>query len=474
MQSHLENVAIALSQIKTLSEAKVPASNTEREEDNTEYADFLRKIDSLISQTRSAKVVSSKSIRQLEDLKSRSLTLEPATLPTVVSAQDAAQELGSITRATGITILKLVSEEGRNMPVTYEELLDQAAFSSIANKLHGASSQIQTFYNLTNSLTQTVEIPLPPDPPPWKLLAQNMRAVTADMAARETELSQLKDEIAEKNTTLAMNEKVAEELSVKVEILEKRVGESGGRREKLRELEAAVEASKSKEQDLVATLAQLQGDLRILESERENWKQSSHIAAPTSQRGHAANDTAISKASIWQIETLKAEIKALQSSIRYLRSASYNQTLTSSYDFLSTPIASPKPYSTLIQSEAKDVLKEMLTLISQPKSQIVRLQPRQKADRLSWRPARETSTWKLHRLKEEWEQWREWRDDLARRAAREKREEDRRRDARIKTAAVRKPLATVQTHLPGKVVVGQEVRIVKPGVWEGVEEVLGL
>ena len=474
MQSYLENSATALSHIKSMSEAKVSTTSIESDEENTDYEEFLRRMDPLVSQTRSAKVMSSKAIRQLQDLKSRSLTLEPSTLNMVETAQDAASEFASFTYTAGMSILQILTEEAPNFPVTYEVLLDRTPFPSLATKLHAATGQLQTFYNLTNSLTQTAEFPSPPPPPPWKLLAQNMRAATADMVAREAELARLKDEVVEKNTALAMQEKTAEEMGVKVEVLEKRVGESGGRREKIREMEATLEAAKSKEKDLLGKLSHLQNELRSLEAEREQWKQTPQIAPPTSQPGQDTTATT-SQSSLRQIDILKLEIKALQSSIRFLRSASYNHTLSSAYEFVSAPLTPVKPPPPHIQIEAKDVLKEMLNLVSQSESQIVRLQLRNKADRLRWRPARETSNWKFQNQKEEWEEWKEWRDGVARKSAMSKKEEERRKEARSKNAVrEREPLASVQVQLPGKIGSGHEIKIVRPGEWEGIEKALGL
>lgn len=474
MQSYLENSTTALSHIKAVSEANVSTTSIESDEENTDQEEFFRKMDALISQTRSAKVISSKSIRQLQDLKSRSLTIEPSTLNTVETAQNAASEFASFTCTAGMSILQVLNEEARNVPVTYEVLLDQTPFASLAAKLHFATGQLQTFYNLTNSLTQTVEFPSPPPPPPWKLLAQNMQVATADMVARESEVARLKDEVAEINTTLAMKEKIAEEMGVKVEVLEKRIGESGGRREKVRELEAAVEAANYKERDLLGKLTYLQNELRSLEAERESWKQTPQVAAPTSQPGQNAAATT-SRASLRQIDNLKSEIQALQSSVRYLHSASYNRTLSSTYKFVSAPLIPPQPSPSRLQTEAKDVLKEMLNVVSQPGNQIVRLQPRNKAERLLWRPARETSNWKVQNQKEEWEEWREWRDGVARKSAMSKKEEERRREVRSRnTAGEREPLASVEVHLSGKTISEHEIKIVRPGEWDGLEEALGL
>ena len=473
MQSNLENASAALTYVKTIAENLVPLASMDDEEDGG-YDDFMRKIDSLISQTRSAKVINSKAIRQLEDLKSRSLTLEPSTASTVEISQNATSDLASSVRSIGISILRNLHEEGRTSPVTYQELIAQAAFPSLFSKLQSATGHLQIFYNLTSSLTQTVEFPSPPPPPPWKILAQNMRDANADMAAREMELVRLKDEVAEKNTTLAMREKAAEEMSVKIEVLEKRVGESGGRRERVRELEAIIETARRKESDLVTKLTQAQGELRSLEAEREKWKQAPQLA-PTAPNGQATIAPTTSQASLREIDSLKAEIKTLQSSIRHLRSATHKQTLSTAYEFLSTPITRTEAPPPLIETEAKDLLKEMLSLVSHTDSCTVRLQPQEKSDRLRWRPSRETSQWKVQKQKEEWEEWREWRDDVAKKSAHDRREKERIREARSRTMdKKREALATLQIQLPEKIRALQPVTIVQPGEWEDVEKALGL
>ena len=476
MQSHLENAATALSHMKTMAEEKVPQANTGSEEEDGAYGEFFRKIDSLVSQTRSVKVISSRAIRQLEDLKSRSLTLEPSTVSTVELSQNATSDFASATRSAGVSILRTLTEEGRSAPVTYEELVAQVSFSSLVNKLQSATGHLQIFYNLTSSLTQTVEFPSPPPPPPWKILAQNMRDATADMAARETELVRLKDEVAEKNTTLAMRERAAEEMSVKVEVLEKRVGESGGRREKVRELEAVVEAARSKENNLLSKLTHLQSELRNLEAEREKWKAGSAICTnsvtpwPSSDYSHNLSSVSSPDRDPQRRDQKPCNPRSAISALHLTGRVFLALTISSQH-----PSPPPNPHHLSSRQKLKMSSKEMLNLISQPDRQVVKLQPRAKADRLRWQPARETSTWKVQKQKEEWEEWREWRDGVAKKSAHNRKEEERRKEARSKNVAKeREALASIQIQLPGKIGGGQQVKIVRPGEWEEIEESLGL
>ncbi|KAL6717328.1 hypothetical protein ACLMJK_005243 [Lecanora helva] len=488
MQSHLETTATALSLVKSVSETTVTNTHAEDEEGILEYEDYLTKLDTLISQTRSAKVISNKAIRQLEDLKSRSLTLNPSTLKVVETSQQSASELAASSRNSGTSVARILGDEGRTNALTPQELSNEItahiSFPSLTNKIQSTTSHLQAFYNLTSSLTQTVEFPSPPPPPPWQILAQNVRAATADMASRETELTRLKDEMTEKNTTLALKDKMTQEMSVKVEVLEKRMGEAGGRREKVKELELELDMTKQQEKYLLNKLSDLQTELHTLESEREKWKQSPQVTSPTVPPGgsQGAKPPPTSESTLRQISALRTQISNLESSIRYLRSASHAHSLSRAYDFLSSPITPPPPPQPLIQTEAKDILKEMLNLISQPENQTIRLQARQQQDRLKWQPVRETSAWKVRRQREEWEEWREWRDGLARKVVRSRREEERRRAARMEKTGGGglkerdEMLARVQIALPEKIkgMEGGRVNIVKPDDWERVEEALGI
>ena len=478
LETHFQSASAALSQIKFMAQQKSPALTEEHEEDDEISPSFLQKADDLISQMRSAKVVSSKAIRNLEDLQSRSLTLEQTTLPIIEQTQLSASDLSESCRAIGCSVFKLLNDEGRTTPFRYAEIInaispsDTSPFSSLSSKLTSATSHAQSFCNLTSSLTQVVEFPSPPTAPPWQLLAQKLKDSAAASTLREAEFARLKEEMSDKSTALAMREKIVEDMSVKIEVLEKRVGESTGRREQLRELELVAEASLSKEKDLNTKLKILQQDLKNLEGERDALKKSTMIAPASAVNGGtpALADAAPSATTLAQLHHLRSQISTLESTIRYLRRQNHSQYLDSSLSFLSEPLTPPTQASqTLLWSEARDVLKEMLQLVAQPGNHMVKLHNPKKEERLKWRPAKETPGWQLDRMKEEWEGWREWKDSVNRRA--------------IKRGTVMKKeslpqrrgdvLANMKVVLPdaGEFTKDgpQQVTILRPDEWEGVE-----
>lgn len=481
LQSHLESAAAAMVHVKSMSQQKVSPSS-DAAEDNDEAGNLLRKADDLISQIRSAKVVSSKAIRHLEELKSRHLTLNETTLPAIEQTQASTSAISLSVRTIGYSITQLLNEEGRTTPFTYSEISaaissNTAPFSSLANQITATTAQLQTFHNMISSLTQTVEISSPPPPPPWQVLAQRLRDVAATSITQQEDLIQMKNEAQERNAALAMRDTILEEMTVKVEVLEKRVGESGGRREQVRELEAALQAARTKEKDLSSRLSELRKDLRSIEGERERWKKAPITATvATTDTGQAAAATIPPSATnLAQIQLLKLQIATLESAIRHLRRQAHAHDIDSSIAFLNQPlIPSRDPSQSLLQTEACDVLREMLHFVTQPENQLVRLNVPKRDERLKWRSAKETAAWQTSRMTEEWEGLREWRNDLSRRVTHRTKPGLRKKVEKDPKDSLAK-LQVKLPHMKGFVKPwNKEVRILGPREWEDIEGIVGI
>ncbi len=538
MQSQLENAAAAISHVKSMAQTKVPPPSDEHDEDNQEASEFMQKADSLVSQIRSAKVITSKAIHQLSELRSRSLTLDPSTLHVFEATQSLTSSLASTTHTSGLSLFALLNEEGRTTPFTYSEMIiaittgDTTPFSSLTSSIQATTSQVQVLNSLTTTLSQTIEFTSPTPPPPWLTLAQNLRAASTHSASHESEVGRLKDELAEKNTALAMREKVVEEMGVKVEVLEKRATEAVGRRERVRELENAVAKASATEKELNQKLHRLEEDWKTLQLERENWKNTNGAPRPGSAIPGAKNisegEHVPSAASAREIASLHSEIHALRASIRHLRTSTHLLLYPPSSSPLSAldapwllkplipSLSASEQKQRLLQSEAKAALKELLNLVTREGNGVVKLRDRRAGvsagygdgdgdedgdgdgdgdgseknrgeknkekdgakGRLGWRPRRETGRWVVGRQREEWEGWREWVRELGGRGRDVVKERERRlggRGGRGEGLA----LAKVQVRLPGWDVAKegggeQEVRIATAGEWEGFAGGLGL
>ncbi|MCJ1400874.1 hypothetical protein MMC11_004084 [Xylographa trunciseda] len=479
MQSNLENAAAALSIIKGMAQGKGPAHDEgdQHEEDGEDEAmqHLLGKLDTLIAQNRSAKVVSSKAIHQLQELQSHSLTLDPSTLPGIQQSQSSMAELVSVCRQSGLSLFNVINEEGRTSPFTCDELVkgidpaDTSPLSNISSILNTATTQMQSFHSLTTTLSHCIEFPTPPSPP-WELLSQNLRTASITSASYEKMVERLKGELSERNTALTMKDKILDELNVNIEVLEKRVKESSGRRDKLRELETVVESSASKEKELAKKLIRLERDLQNLQAERDAWEHEAKDANshPGSRATRGLNEN-MSTEALESVAQLKAEIEMLQSTICHLRLSSHEKSIHSSQAFLATPLMS-KSRSTersYLATEAQDMLKSMLTFITRPENQMIEMKAVDRSDRLGWRPVRQTVKWQLGRQREDWEGWRDWRDDVAKRG-REMNGQDRRKNKGHKQSRGAFTKIDPQRNGFAQKTIGEsrDVRIVSPRDWE--------
>ncbi|KAL8652075.1 MAG: hypothetical protein Q9226_004415, partial [Calogaya cf. arnoldii] len=319
MQGQLESTLMALSHTKALAEAGISSSGTDEGEEDQDALELGRKSDSLVSQIRGAKLIVGKTVRHLDDMQSRSLTLDQGALPSIEQSQSSIAALSHNTISLGRSIVRLLSDESRSTVLTAQDLISAMAsstvsFSSLANKIQNANTHLQTFHNLTASLNHTVEFTPPSQLPPWQLLAQKLASETITSASHEFEVSRLNDESREKSTALALRNKAVEELNVKLETLEKRASESGGRRERVRELENIVEAAKQRDIELTNTVNRLRSERDDLRSQRESWTSSSAgppdksitVDAPIGAR------EVTSSASLLRISVLESEIKTLE------------------------------------------------------------------------------------------------------------------------------------------------------------------
>lgn len=433
MQSHLETTAIALLYLKSTGGFNGATKGADPDADDEDGTQTSSRFELFISQVRSAKVISNKTLRQLEELKSRHVTLDPSSSSVIEQSELSIFGLSSLVREVDISTLRSFTngQNGTNPAqlVPAESPNWQALLSSIPPKIQAATSHLHTLNNLATGLSQAIEFPRSTISPPWIVLAHEMHVAAADLSARQTEMGRLKDEVADKTTALAMKEKSAEEMAVKLEVLEKRVGESGGRRERVRELEAIAETAKTREKTLQSQIAKLRGELQDLIADRDKWKQSSEAQPALLAQGQngssGVHSTSTSASLIHEIENMSSEIKSLQSAVRYLRSLTHAHDLAEGLDFLSTPInPAPSPAS-IIKNEASDVLREMLSLTKQYDDRAIRLRRMPKEDRIRWRPARDTNSWQIQRHKEEWAEWIEWRDNVAQKARHARRAQER-------------------------------------------------
>ena len=462
LQGQLESTASALGIAKTLVDNKLRFSrddnnnddgdddddDDESEEDDEGIAaakQIIGRIESLISQARSAKVTAGKTHRALSDLQARSLTLEPSCTDSFEGAESLATQISAFSRQVGDALQMLFGEEGRMEPFTPHEVsstISRAATTAFALATPEAgpfTTLAECMRNLADVLTDVSSLPTDLDntveferaPAPWMARADQLKLTKLTSIDTEAELSRARETLKEREVELKERDTELEEQSVQIEMLEAKMRNASKRSAEIAKLEHDMHEARDAEQRAKAELAQARKEAELaIERART---ESSRLA--TEQRGkHASgqplDSNAMGSGTQLTLDRQEHQITSLRGAVRYLHSE--NQRLkipspgsvassTSSLSWLHQPLIQPKTEKRkrqeALHKEGKDVLARLLLLgtsDSSPRVVDLTLLPENK---LAWRPAKETSRWKVESRREEWEAWRAWRRDVVRKAS---------------------------------------------------------
>ncbi|KAK4155033.1 dynein associated protein-domain-containing protein [Chaetomidium leptoderma] len=492
MQSHLESAAVAFATTKAMVQSVVP--QTDDEDELGQY--FSKKAEGVITQTRSAKVLVGKTVRALEDLKSRSLSLLPETLEAFEQCEAATAELTDMARRIGLDLHEFVHEEGRTEPYTHAEIQTctqktaMAAFSSseadlfstYVTKLRIVTSQISDLAALSTDLSHTQEFER--STAPWILRSQELKVLKKVPVEVEAETRRLKDDLTSARRTLAIREEDFSTAQLKIETLESRMRDAKAKTARISELESQIEAAKEQAAALSDSITKQDRELKSLELERDKWKQvasSSRVVAGSGAEGGEAGTKANQEravATARELDNLRVEIDGLQAAVRYLRDDNRRARMTEqpSYDWLAEPLTKNVPPAeqrkAMVTTESRAVLGELVNLASGATVFDMASLP---ADRVAWKPARSTPQYHAAKQMEDFGAWKGWQDAAVKKGRAVK--------AKVPASARaggeglgRKSMgaagAKLQIRLPGidgKVVRGRELEIVGSREWEALQ-----
>ncbi|KAI0809479.1 dynactin [Xylaria sp. FL0064] len=487
MQSHLESAATAFGVTKEMVQRMVPAKGDEDEQ----AQHFTRRTDAVISQTRSAKVIISKAVRSLEDLRARSLALTPDTLDAFEQCETASRELGEMSRSIGLDLHKLLTVEGREEPFTYQEVqstvhntvmtgfssAESDLFSTYMSKIRTLTTQVTDLAAVCADLSQTQEFER--SPAPWLLRAQELKALKTIPVDAEEELRQLKDHYNQARREIALRDENLSTATLRIETLEARMRDANTKASRISDLEAQIVDAQSQVDRLKKDIEQQDREAKTLEADRDKWKK---IAGDSRAYGDASDTTGAKTgqeravATAREMDALKDDIANLQAAVRYLREDNRRARLTeqSKYDWLAEPLKRPAPIAEqrkdLVVAESKDVLAELLHMATSAKIYDLNALPKNK---LVWRPARVTPQYHATRLAEDFATWKSWETSVMQKTHMIMGQQHGRKQDFDHTK-MRKAAARLQIRLPdmnGKMIPGsgRDVQIVGSREWEGLQ-----
>lgn len=321
--SSFQTVDIALQGLTDL-----VATTTSRSDETDEAPAFLRSADVLTQSVRGAKFVAQKTVKSLEDLRSRSLSLKPDTWPAFERCEIAAKELSEYTRKLGEDAFSLIHDEGGDSQPTFSDVsatlrrttestfdtTEPAPLHVFASKLRVVSESLAALHTTSTDLTQAIEFERAP--PPWVLHSQQLslkKAVTVDA---ETELARLTDEARERATQLRLRDQALEEANVRIELLEARSKDATKKSERIRELEGRLVDITGQGKRLEGLVARLEGEMKRVEGEKEALRSLVNEGAVT---GGNVGSHEMTAEALRRIEMLEGEISVLDATNKFLR-----------------------------------------------------------------------------------------------------------------------------------------------------------
>jgi dynactin 1 len=490
MQTHLESAAATFTAMKNMVQRVVPLNG----EDDELAQYFARKAEAVVSQTRSAKVITGKTVRALEDLKTRSLSLLPDTMEAFEHAEATSQELADLARQIGIDLHKALHEEGRTEPYTYLEVQscvhktasnlsgssESDLFSTYLSRLRILTSQVSDLAALSSDLGQTQEFER--SAAPWLLRSQELKAMKTIPVDAEEELRHLKEEYNEARRAIGLHEENLSVAHLKIETLESRMRDANAKASRIVDLEAQIDRTGQQMTGLKEDIEKQDRELKTLEADRDRWKKvasDSRLVVGTGTGGEAGAKPGQERAvaTVREMDALRSEITSLQAAVRFLREDNRRARMTEqhNYDWLAEPLtkrpSAAEQKKALVVAESKDALGELIKMVTSAKFYDLASLPK---DKLAWRPAKSTPQYHAAKQMEDFAAWKGWQDSVLKKSQTLTGRGTGRAALASKGRSPMNVAAQLRIRLPGQdgktiAGMGREVQIVGSAEWEGLQ-----
>ncbi|KAK8086730.1 hypothetical protein PG994_001704 [Apiospora phragmitis] len=434
-ESHLDSAAATFAVVKDFVQRVVPASG----EDDELAQHFSRKVEAVVSQTRSAKVIVGKAVRSLEDLKARHLSLTTDTGEVFEQCEAATQELADMSRKIGLDLHTLTSEEGRTEPLSYSDISSTVhrtvmtaysssetdLFSTYLSKLRTLTSQIADLAAVCADLSQTQEFDRSQEP--WIVRAQELKALKTIPVDAEEELRQLKESYNDLRRAVAVRDEILSTSNLRIETLEARMRDANAKAARMTELETQILDAQTSMSKLKEDIEKQDRELKTLETDRDKWKKVAGDSQAFTEAGSAAGGAGPNSkagqeravATAREMDVLRNEIASLQAAVRYLREDNRRARAADQlhqHNWLAEPLLPSKPSPAeqrrqLVAAESRDVLAELLKMAGSTAA-VYDLKTLPESRLAAWRPARASPQYHAARRAEDWAAWKGWRDDV--------------------------------------------------------------
>ncbi|CDO76476.1 hypothetical protein BN946_scf184615.g2 [Trametes cinnabarina] len=283
----LEMFAASVGLIKTSVQAVLKDNDVEIDLDSVDpERDFFAPLQKLLDQCRSAKVLSKKLTKRLEDLTQDSMALKPLLVPRLQALNNSVPELVNF----GISLAQLVMPHISDVRAaksafqlsTVLSFVKESAASTVGqgrDDLTAWDSVSEFLSKVIQEAGQIVPVSLEAEnalkisgTAPWVARIDEIKAATAINVEAERKVAQLNDEIQALARTIKLKEQAIQEMNVKVELMERRMEAAKKQADTITDLENELSKARKQERAYEEAMEQLQADLDALEQDNAKLK----------------------------------------------------------------------------------------------------------------------------------------------------------------------------------------------------------
>ncbi|KAI0701257.1 dynactin [Cerioporus squamosus] len=298
-------------------------------------ADFFGPLQKLLDQCRSAKVLSKKLTKRVEDLTQDSMALRPHLVPQLQALNNTVPELVNF----GISLAQLVMPHISDVRAaksafqlsTVLSFVKQSTASTVGK---GRNDDSSPWDAVGDFLTQVIQeagriVPLSLESEntlkilgtaPWVARIDEIKAATAINVEAERKVAQLNDEIQALARTIRTKDQTIQETGVKIELMERRLETVKKQADAITDLENELAKARKQERAYEEAMEQLQADLDALEQDNAKLKALANNPERQTTTTQVVEQEAVPTEGNLETSYLLEQIEALRGTVRFLRS----------------------------------------------------------------------------------------------------------------------------------------------------------
>ncbi|KAF6754161.1 dynactin [Ephemerocybe angulata] len=297
---------------------------------------FFQPLQKVLDQCKSAKNLTRKLIKRVEDLSLDSAAVKPHLIPQMKALADNVDELAGFGISLAQQVMPHLSDvRAAKSPfqlATILGLVKQTATSTVAKDLKPGASAWEAVSQYVSQLLEDgnklLPMTLEPDnvqkitgTAPWITRVAEIKAALAVNVEAERKVAQLNEEMQGLARNVRAKNQAIQESAVKIELMERRMEAAKKQADMITELETELSKIKKQERAYEKDIEQLQTDLDA--AEQENAKMKTALAGQEKQATGAQpvdQPDAVPVEGSLETSYLLEQIEALRGTVRFLRS----------------------------------------------------------------------------------------------------------------------------------------------------------